>query len=289
MKRARRFSFGILLALAVGLPGCAMVSTVNPADLPKTPNLKFVAPSPGLAPKVAAFIGTWEGVWDGVLPSRLVIYQITDATVLGIYAWGDQPQGGFRRGYTRINASFSPDGKIEWKTKKGWLDVTFMFVMSDDLKTIKGTRKEGEGIAIWSQTTMAKVEPTSTFGSAIVGAPKLPHYELSPVPSDVPAKVAAFLGTWEGVWDGTLPSSLLIHSINKFGAAGIYAWANTGRFTGGSTPFFATWTPEGQIVFKTPARGGGAITFTFTMSEDFKTIKGVRSAGGKVVMYKVEK
>ena len=155
MKRANWFLTGILIALVAGLAlsGCATTTTINSSDLPVLPKMPIIPATPNLSPKTAAFLGTWEGMWDGKLAARLVVYKIDGRLADYIYAWGASSY--FRMGYD-ISVAQVSGNKLEW-TQPGRMrgyETIFTFTMSDDLKTIKGTRRGSD----WSSIIMHKVE-----------------------------------------------------------------------------------------------------------------------------------
>ena len=137
----------------------------------------------------------------------------------------------------------------------------------------------------------------TTQGDYKNALPTLSKRDFAPLPPSLPPKVAAFQGVWEGAWDGILPSRLIISEINSdWGEMfGEYIWANhpLGYFKGGSVPIIGTFSFDGKMGWSVPGRYRGyVVTFTFTISDDLKSIKGVRHGGGNdwavITMSKVQ-
>jgi hypothetical protein len=133
------------VVLAVLVAGCAASLAV-----PGPTAVNIVPPSPGLAPELAAFSGTWAGVWDGVLPSRLTVENIDAESATVVYAWGDDPGGYFKAGWQRYMAQVLPGGKLKF----GSADIKFTFALAADRMSIRGERERGGRL---NTVTMKKV------------------------------------------------------------------------------------------------------------------------------------
>ena len=129
------------------LTACASGESVRPLPVPY--NVVITSPAADLTPELASFSGTWEGVWDGVVPARFIVERIDSTSARVAYVWGDSPEGQFRAGWRRFNATVLPGGKIQWGG-----DVRFTFTMGKDRTSIHGEREE-KGII--NVVTMQKI------------------------------------------------------------------------------------------------------------------------------------
>jgi len=140
------------------------------------------------------------------------------------------------------------------------------------------------GLALSGCATVSAVNPKEL--------PVLPKMLIVPPSPNLSPKMAAFLGTWEGMWDGVLAARLIVYKIDGQLADYIYAWAaNPGQFRMGYDISVAKLYPEGKLEWTQPGKlRGYETTFTFTMSDDLKTIKGVRrgTSWSSITMHKVE-
>ena len=125
-----------------------------------------------------------------------------------------------------------------------------------------------------------RAQSQSSFPSSSQSPPdvKLPSnisVEMEKPAADVPAGHAAFLGKWGGHWGGSLPSNLIVESVNKSGEAkGVYAWGDhpSGAFKGGATKFRAK-IENGTLSW------GGNVKFEFKVLPDNK-LQGERYNNG---------
>ncbi len=107
----------------------------RPLTLPAVPTLNIIPASKGLPPAFSRFLGTWEGTWDSGVKSRLVVWGINRATAMVVYAWSDDPAGGFKADMMKRVALVDPNGeKITWGVEP---EFTFRL-------TKNGTSLEGE-------------------------------------------------------------------------------------------------------------------------------------------------
>ena len=109
-RRARRASWLLAgLGLGLALAGCAEEPLPVP---PMPPDLRVVAPPPGVPRENARFSGRWIGKWEGELDHVLVVelqVQSDRATeVIAVYSWGVSGSLGVGSpGWTRVR------GRIE--------------------------------------------------------------------------------------------------------------------------------------------------------------------------------
>lgn len=119
--------------------------------VPLPRKITVVPPSPDLPKEIAAFSGRWEGIWEtGSLPTILIVEEINLKEAKIIHAWGKAVY--FPADYERSKVKVI--GKEIQFTAKG---CQFKFIMSEDLKTIRGTR-DCPGGGISSSITMKKIE-----------------------------------------------------------------------------------------------------------------------------------
>jgi hypothetical protein len=77
--------------------------------------------------------------------SRLAIWEINSAAAMVLYAWSDDPQGGFKADYTRqVALVYGPDRALTWGASP-----RFTFRLNGDGKTLRGEwEKEGRVSAV---------------------------------------------------------------------------------------------------------------------------------------------
>ena len=93
----RRWRFGLALALAFVMLGCAdEMSMVAPTP----PDLRVVPPPPGVSQEHARFSGRWVGKWDEQLEHVLIVELEVPAgpatEVIAVYSWGGGSLGVWR-------------------------------------------------------------------------------------------------------------------------------------------------------------------------------------------------
>jgi len=95
------------------------------APLPK--DVAIIPPADTLPKNLAAFSGHWIGRWGDVLPSQLIVEEITERNALVIYSWGESSSGSFKEGWTRIQANVTSSGILKWggTTDRGITKVKF--------------------------------------------------------------------------------------------------------------------------------------------------------------------
>jgi hypothetical protein len=151
-----RVAGGILSALGLGLAiaGCA----AEPLPLPPMPpDLRVVAPPPGVPRDHARYSGRWFGKWNGQLEHVLVVElqvpsdQITE--VIAVYSWGVSAEAGVgASGWSRVRGRIQ-DGAL-------WLDLTRVqatatYALQPD-GTLLGEYRRGE-------TVTSRVRMTRSF------------------------------------------------------------------------------------------------------------------------------
>ncbi|MCL6508998.1 MAG: hypothetical protein K6T59_18475 [Bryobacteraceae bacterium] len=100
----------VLLGQLAGQPAVFLPPEVRTVSLP--PDVRVVPPSADIHKEVASFSGWWAGIWDRVLPTVLVVEEITPerltepAGALVVYAWGDAPQWRIRPAWIRVRGRF---------------------------------------------------------------------------------------------------------------------------------------------------------------------------------------
>ena len=189
--RALAITTGAALVLLVGLAASVLVGEGAPAPqpaagqsddasayatVPSPPGLSIRRPANDVSPRLAAFSGTWEGIWNrGGRPSRLIVEEVTKDSAGVVYAWGSSREFGLQPGWQRITAHASRDGRIEFGTPTpgtdqigecnaaGCIRVRFSFLMSDDQKTITGTRDfRGPAGTFLASVTMRRARTPSS-------------------------------------------------------------------------------------------------------------------------------
>ena len=123
-----------------------------------SPDTRITQPAPDAPAEMAALSGVWEGVGPEDLPIRLIVESIRGHLASVVYTWGDHPEGKFHRGWLRVRASVSPDGKLFWR-----LPGEFTFQLSEDWTTLVGKREHAGKTA---PSLMRRV-PTGTTLTAL--------------------------------------------------------------------------------------------------------------------------
>ncbi len=120
--------------------------------LPRLPAVPVVPAPAGLPAALAGLLGTWEGIWDSGVVGRLAISEINSAAAMVIYAWSDDPQGGFAADYTReVALVYAPERKLTWGAAP-----RFTFSLSPDGRLLRGEwEREGRVSAV----LMRKISP----------------------------------------------------------------------------------------------------------------------------------
>jgi hypothetical protein len=96
-------------------PPTAAARPAAPPRLPVLPVLNIIPPAPDLPAPVGRFLGVWEGTWDSGVAGRLVVWGINRATAMVVYAWSDDPAGGFKADYMkRVAVVYEDARKITW-------------------------------------------------------------------------------------------------------------------------------------------------------------------------------
>jgi len=144
------------LAIALLCVGIYLVAaSTRPAV---SPNTQIMQPAPGVPAEMAALSGVWEGLGSEDLPIRLIVESIRGHLASVVYTWGDHPEGKFFRGWLRVRASVSPDGRLYWRHPG-----EFTFQLSEDWTTLVGKREQGGKTA----TSLMRRVPTGIALSAL--------------------------------------------------------------------------------------------------------------------------
>ncbi len=118
--------------------------------LPAVPTLNIIPAAKDLPPSFGRFLGTWEGVWDSGVKSRLVVWHINRATAMVVYAWSDDPAGGFKADMMKQVALVDDSGrKITWGSQP---EFTFRLAKNDSV--VEGEWEKG---GVVSSVRMTKV------------------------------------------------------------------------------------------------------------------------------------
>jgi len=137
----------MLLGLALAFVNCA-TPTSDPAlrsieELaPAFDIIRILPPDEDISPELRAFSGSWAGRWDGILPSQLIVEEISADSAKIIYTWGDHPSGYFKKGRIRRTAKAFPFGKIELA---GETSLIFEIDIEEDV--LYGTRESPTSIS----------------------------------------------------------------------------------------------------------------------------------------------
>ena len=128
------------VVLALVLVGAYLVTiSSRPAVSPDT---RIAQPDHDVPAEMAALSGVWEGLGPEDLPIRLIVESIRGHVASVVYTWGDHPEGKFHRGWLRVRASVSPDGRLFWR-----YPGEFTFQLSEDWTTLVGKREQAGKIA----------------------------------------------------------------------------------------------------------------------------------------------
>lgn len=110
----RRTASAIIIAVALGILGCATTSILTP--LPGTMNI--VPPNPNLG-KIAKCSGIWTGTWDNKFSqaTTVVVEKIDSAKIVAVYSWG--PYNGSSGDWVRLPGRIENESTLilEWGEK----------------------------------------------------------------------------------------------------------------------------------------------------------------------------
>jgi dienelactone hydrolase len=192
----------------VPLPGEAKVATVVETDLAE----------------LRQWAGVWVGAWGGTLRHILLVESVTtDGQARVVYAVGDNPQFGIRRGWSRHEATQS---KRRLTISEAGFSATYDL---DDQGGLNATYTRG---TIVSHAAMTKLDWAAlTVPGAVVpwtpgqsgrlvdGVPLPGDAKVATVLQTNPAELRQWAGVWAGAWGQALRHILLVESINSDGSA----------------------------------------------------------------------
>ena len=105
----------------------------------------IVYPEADLDPKLRAFSGFWSGRWGGILPSQLIIENISSTKAFVVYTWGEPASGSFKSGWVRKEATVLPEGKIFWDRTSA--DATVSFEIDEVKDVVYGEHKQPQNVS----------------------------------------------------------------------------------------------------------------------------------------------
>ncbi|MBD3291127.1 hypothetical protein GF337_20135 [candidate division KSB1 bacterium] len=85
------------------------------SEAPISEKIKIVEPPQSLKNNIAKLSGHWYGFGDYLVAGQLVVEKIDFTQASVIYAWGDHPDGYFKRGWKRKSAIVDSNGEIEFQ------------------------------------------------------------------------------------------------------------------------------------------------------------------------------
>ena len=144
-RRARRASWLLAgLGLGLALAGCAEEPLPVP---PMPPNLRVVAPSPGVPRENARFSGRWIGKWEGeldhVLVVELEVQNGLTTEVIAVYSWGVSGALGVGSpGWTRVRGRIE-DGALRLELTRVQATATYT-IQADG--TLVGEYRRGDRV-----------------------------------------------------------------------------------------------------------------------------------------------
>jgi hypothetical protein len=144
------------VALAFLCVGIYLIAASNRP--PVLPDNRITQPTPDVPAETAALSGVWEGLGPEDLPVRLIVESIRGHLANVVYTWGDHPEGKFHRGWLRVRASVSADGKLFWRHPG-----EFTFQLAEDWSTLTGKREQGGKTA----TSLMRRVPSGTALTAL--------------------------------------------------------------------------------------------------------------------------
>jgi hypothetical protein len=144
------------VALAFLCVGIYLIAASNRP--PVSPDTRIAQPAPEVPAEIAALSGVWEGLGTDDLPIRLIVESVRGHLASVVYTWGDHPEGKFYRGWLRVRATVSPDGKLFWRHPG-----EFTFQLSDDWTTLMGKREQAGKTA----TSLMRRVPPGTALTAL--------------------------------------------------------------------------------------------------------------------------
>lgn len=109
------------------------------SEAPISETIHIVKPSQDIGPDIAKLSGVWYGWGEYRIAGQLVVEQIESDNASVIYAWGDHPEGYFKRGWVRTSATIDSSGEITLSLN----DVRITFKLDKDENVIIGNYSKG--------------------------------------------------------------------------------------------------------------------------------------------------
>ena len=109
-------------------------------EAPISEPINIVEPSQDVRPEIAKLSGHWYGWGDYWIAGQLVVEQIDSSKASVLYAWGDHPDGYFKRGWVRRSAAVDSLGQIAFSL----YDANLTFKLDKDENVIIGYYTKGK-------------------------------------------------------------------------------------------------------------------------------------------------
>ncbi len=110
------------------------------SEAPISESINIVKPSQDIRSDIAKLSGHWYGLGDYWIAGQLVVEQIDSAKASVLYAWGDHPDGYFKRGWVRKSAKVDSSGQIAFSL----YDAYLTFKLDKDKNVIIGYYTKGQ-------------------------------------------------------------------------------------------------------------------------------------------------
>lgn len=122
--------------------------------------------------------------------------------------------------------------------------------------------------AIIAATLSSVSLDASSESAPNVSPPSNIAVSMEPPGSNVPPGLAAFAGKWGGYWDGTLPSNLIVESVDETGQVHVvYVWGTDSRVPNPGAAKIRAKIVNGKLSWGDPTNGVG---FEFKLRPDGK-------------------
>ena len=110
------------------------------SEAPILETIKIIEPSQSVSSIIAKLSGHWYGMGDYLIAGQLVVEKIDSTKASVLYAWGDHPDGYFKRGWVRRSANVDSSGEIEFSL----YDATLTFKLDKNEDILIGYYKKGK-------------------------------------------------------------------------------------------------------------------------------------------------